>query len=141
MHRTVEHLVFVWAVPVGFEVLLDRGRVDEEMRGLHQTELFILQEKADGVAQHVLRGDMVAVQEEDQLPAAAAATRVAASGPLAVVSVVPRSASEQPFVDVAGLGVPIGFAREVAHPQPRGNRFQAVGPLPGGRCAPGVRVV
>ena len=94
LHQPVEQFGFVGHDAEGLQVALDRiGRV-EEMRRLQHGQLLVTQEGAHRQLQERSRGHMVAVEDRDELAVGA----------------------RQCGVEVAGLGVQVVAAGEVASP-------------------------
>ena len=119
----VEHLVLARHRVEGSQIVLDRVGIDEEVRGLHQEEVRVLQEMPDGALQDVLGRHVVGVQDQDQVARGMGQRRV----------------------DVAGLGGDVAFAGQVVDAQarrtgPEGSRGAQALPRPCGdrrRCASG----
>ena len=63
----VEHLVLARHRVEGSQIVLDRVGVDEEVRGLHQEEIRVLQEMPDGALEDVLGRHVVGIQDQDQV--------------------------------------------------------------------------
>ena len=114
----VEHLVLGRHPGEGPQVPLDRVRVDEDVRGLHQEQLRVAGEQAHGLPQERPERRVVGVEHQNEVGAGLG----------------------QAVVEVAGLGVRVARPGQVADAQPGAERLQrgAAGPR---RAGPGgVRV-
>ena len=116
-HR-IEHLVLGRHVLERAQVSLDRIGIEEDVRGLHEEELRIPREMADGLAQERAEGRMIGIEHDDDL----------ALGLL------------QAVVHVTGLGVLVLRAGQVAGTHVGAKRLQRQAARLGGLGLGDVRI-
>ena len=112
LHEAVEHLV-LGGQAKGGDVLLDGIRVEEEMWGLDEEQPLVDAEEANGLGQEVPRRGVVGVEHRDDIAVAVG----------------------EAVVEIAGLGVSILLAGEIADPQFGAESLHVTASIggPGGR--------
>ena len=117
LHEAVEHLV-LGRKACGRDVLFDRVRVQEKVRGLNQEQLLVDAEEPDRFGEEILGRDMVGIEHGDDLAVAMGQAVVEVAG-LGMVVLGPGEIADAEFgaeglhvgAAVESFGVLIGIVR------------------------------